>query len=697
MGFLNPILLLGVLAAAIPLLIHLWSRRQAKRVEFSSLMFLLVAHRQNVRRIQLKNLLILFLRVAIITLIALALARPLLKNQFSFAGARAKTSVVIILDNSFSMGYQGVQGQRFEKAKEVALEVANSLRHGDSIAVILMSDIADAVFMKLTRDLEAAKTEIRQAEVSSRSTLVPASMELAHDILETSVLPNREIYLISDFGKNGWNTWGRVPNRSEAKIFLLPIGEANEDNTSVEEVEVSNQLIGAHRPVQLSVSVNNHSVLSPGEITLTLYIDDRKRRSRSSNLPAREKIAATFTHKFESPGTHTGFVDLTPDRLQIDNRRYFAFDSYGQLRVLCVGDQTLYLRLALNPEAQLTPSTEYTILPVSCSVEEFIDFALEDYDAIIFADVLRLTDRIKQQLQKFIRAGKSVVYFVDDKVDVSSYNQFAAWLPASLGAVVDWDPPLTLSEFDSNHSIFGIFDVGDFSEPYAPQFYQGLILSPAEEASIISRLSNGMPLIVERRGDSGMSMIFNVSASQHNSSNLMINSHFVPLLQQTIIYAKAVQSAHDRNLLVGDTFTATYRHAKATKASVKRVDDPSELSETVSVGASGALRFDGTDLPGIYQVNVHGRDRLIRDFFAVNVEPTESDLHTIEIQEAIDRVGAQPIVNASSKPLDLELNSHRMGKEIWGELLIMALICMLIESILSNRERTAPGESSPAL
>ena len=116
MGFLNPILLLGVLAAAIPLLIHLWSRRQAKRVDFSSLMFLLVAHRQNVRRIQLKNLLILFLRVAIIALIALALARPLLKSQFSFAGARAKTSAVVILDNSFSMGYQGVQGQRFEKA-----------------------------------------------------------------------------------------------------------------------------------------------------------------------------------------------------------------------------------------------------------------------------------------------------------------------------------------------------------------------------------------------------------------------------------------------------------------------------------------------------------------------------------------------------------------------------------------------------
>ena len=696
MGFLNPILLLGVLAAAIPLLIHLWSRRQAKRVDFSSLMFLLVAHRQNVRRIQLKNLLILFLRVAIITLIALALARPLLKNQFSFAGARAKTSAVVILDNSFSMGYQGIQGQRFDKAKQVALEVADSLRHGDSVAAILMSDIPDTIFMKLTRDLDAAKAGIRQAEVSSRSTLVPPSLELAHDILETSVSPNKEIYLISDFGRNGWGTWGRVPNRSGAKIFLLPVGEANEDNASIEELQVSNQLIGAHHPVQLNVSVNNHSASSQGEITLTLFIDGKKRRSLTSNVPAREAIVATFTHKFESPGTHTGYVNLTPDRLQVDNRRYFAFGAYGQIRVLCVGEQTLYLTLALNPEMQATPSTEFTILPVSCSAQEFADFALEDYDVIIFADVPQLADRIKLQLQSFIRAGKSVVYFVGDKIDVSSYNQFSDWMPASLGALMDWHPPLTLSEFDANHPIFNIFGADDFSGQYAPQFYQGLIFNPAEDARVIAELSNRTSFVVERRIHSGRAIVFNVSASQRDASNLMVNPHFVPLLQQTVLYAKAIQSAHDRNLLVGDTFTANYRYAKATKASVERVGDPSGSTETVSISASGALRFDGADLPGIYQVDVHGKERLVRDFFAVNVEPTESDLRTIEIQEAIDRVGAQPMVPASSESLNLRLNSHRMGKEIWGELLILALVCMLIEGILSNHERTAPGESPPA-
>ena len=225
MGFLNPIFLFGILAAAVPLFIHLWSRRQAKTVDFSSLMFLLVAHRQSVRRIQLKHLLILLLRMAIIILIAVALARPLLKSPFLLADARAQASNVIILDNSYSMGYQGIQGERFEKARTIAREVIHSLRRGDSAALILMSDIPDAIFRKLTHELEQVKVAVDEAQISYRSTYVPPSLEMAHEILELSNDPNKEIYLISDFNQNGWDNWDRVPNRSGARIFLLPVGE----------------------------------------------------------------------------------------------------------------------------------------------------------------------------------------------------------------------------------------------------------------------------------------------------------------------------------------------------------------------------------------------------------------------------------------------------------------------------------------
>ena len=696
MGFLNPIFLLGILAAAVPLIIHLWRRHQAKTVDFSSLMFLLAAHRQNVRRIQLKHLLILLLRVLIIILIALALARPLLKNRFAFAGARTKTSAVIILDNSYSMGYQGIQGGRFEVAKEMALEIAQSLQRGDSVSVILMSDIPDSLFPKLTKDLNQVKEAIRHSQISYRATLVPPNLEMAHDILEASNDPNKEIYLISDFNRNGWADWNHVPNRSGARIFLLPLNDEVTDNISIEEVQASSQLIGLGLPIELGTTIGVHSDAPLANAVLTLFIDEQKRRSISPQAGAGESVTLTFTHQFESPGTHTGYLELTSDRLPIDNRRYFAFDAYGQIRVLCVGNQTMFLTLALNPSVQGQPNTGSSFLPVTASLEALEDLTLTEYDILILADLPAFSVRVQQQLQAFMRAGKSVIYFVGDDVDTVNYNAFADWLPVNVGQPIAWQPPATLSSYQEDSPIFEVFKGEDFTGQYAPQFYRGLELQPAEDARIVAQLSDGTPFLIERPIDRGIALLFNVSATQLDASNLLVNQNFLPLLQQVVLYTKAVQSAHQRNLIVGAPYAANYRWSGATTVQITRLGDTTHSSETLSLAEDGSLTFSGTDVPGIYQVEGQGRDTLLRDFFAVNVDATESNLQPIPIQEAAERIGAQTAVISEPEVLEQTLNTYRVGVEIWSELLLIALILMLVEGILSNRESAISDDSTPS-
>ena len=72
------------------------------------------------------------------------------------------------------MGYQGIQGGRFEVAKGMALEIAQSLRRGDSASVILMSDIPDSLFPKLTKDLNQVREAIRRSQISYRANVGPA-------------------------------------------------------------------------------------------------------------------------------------------------------------------------------------------------------------------------------------------------------------------------------------------------------------------------------------------------------------------------------------------------------------------------------------------------------------------------------------------------------------------------------------------
>mgnify|MGYP001050245299 CR=1 FL=1 len=72
MNFLNPLFLALLAAAAIPLVIHLFSRRKVREVRFSTLRFLALSDRRSMRRINLRRLILLALRMAAIALIALA-------------------------------------------------------------------------------------------------------------------------------------------------------------------------------------------------------------------------------------------------------------------------------------------------------------------------------------------------------------------------------------------------------------------------------------------------------------------------------------------------------------------------------------------------------------------------------------------------------------------------------------------------
>ena len=755
MAFLNPLFLFGLLATGIPLVIHLWNRRRVVTIDFSSLIFITAAHRENARRFQLRQLLILLLRMAIIALIAFALARPFLTLGLPVASVRAKTDVIIVLDNSYSMAYQDVNGIRLDKAKALATDIIDTLRHGDSAALILMSDIPTPVFRQLTPDIESVTAAINDTETSYRTTNVQPSLELAHEILAESKQLNKEIYLISDFAQNGWANWNRLPNRSGARISLIPIAEGEAHNISIKEIRPSNQLIGVDLPFQLNVTTVNHSVAPLNQNILTLFIGGEKQKTMSFSAAANESLNTALTYNFSTPGTHIGYLTLTDDRLNIDNQRYFALDAVGEVRVLCVGEQTEYLTLALNPhksgyrssvvgrrlrgesvksDPSLTDSRKLItdnysntmILPTQCTPDEFVTFPLEDYDVIVLADVLTMSRQINARLQEFIRQGKSIIAFVSDRSNATSYNApDNVWLPARLGSPLTWTPPQQVRVYEETHPIFDIFPSEGFSMQYAPQFYNGIALQASSESNVIARFGDDTPFLVERSQGTSTVLLYNCGlfVQQMTTSNvstttytndLLVNPYFLPMLQQSVLYTTIASN----NLLtwsghIGDTYTAHYPRSAGGKASIRLMETDSRQQEEVSspetslpmetndsrqfpiailpIAEDGTLRFQGTERPGIYQIEVRTQDSIQRDFFAVNVDTTEADLTEIPLAQAAARVGAQttadPEIEGTTVTADA-YNVKRHGREIWGELLVLVVCLMLLESFLSNREST---------
>src|SRR6186713_151631 len=106
MSFLNAILLAGAAAFLIPLIIHLLNKRRVVTVRWGAMHLLHEALRQKKRNVKLEQLLLLLVRIGIPILLALCLARPVLTWFQNLMGG-SKSSLIVLLDNSFSMRAPG--------------------------------------------------------------------------------------------------------------------------------------------------------------------------------------------------------------------------------------------------------------------------------------------------------------------------------------------------------------------------------------------------------------------------------------------------------------------------------------------------------------------------------------------------------------------------------------------------------------
>src|SRR5690606_3563032 len=136
MAFLTPLFLFGLLAAALPVAIHLIRKEKPPRVVFSSIRFLKNTSRKLILFQQIQQWLLLLLRAAVICLLVFAFARPLFDSRLSSLVAADPQSVVILVDVSMSMQY----GDRFERASDEALSVLSGLNVGDEVAVVAFAN-----------------------------------------------------------------------------------------------------------------------------------------------------------------------------------------------------------------------------------------------------------------------------------------------------------------------------------------------------------------------------------------------------------------------------------------------------------------------------------------------------------------------------------------------------------------------------
>src|SRR5438034_4366896 len=184
MSFLAPAFLLGLAALAIPVFIHLIQRERKRVVEFPSLMFVRRIPYQSVRRRRIRHLPLLLLRAAAIALIVAAFARPFFQRSAAAAAMAGGTrEVVILLDQSASMGY----GDHWTRARDEARKVIASLSVNDKATLVLFSRNAEES-IRATSDRGRLEASLAAAKPTAGATRYGPALKLAESILARSSL-----------------------------------------------------------------------------------------------------------------------------------------------------------------------------------------------------------------------------------------------------------------------------------------------------------------------------------------------------------------------------------------------------------------------------------------------------------------------------------------------------------------------------
>src|SRR4051794_40293409 len=210
MGVLAPLYLAGLAALSLPLIFHLVRRTPRGRQEFSSLMFLLPSPPRLTRRSRLDQIVLLLMRLAALALLALAFARPFLRESATLSLNDLKARrVAILVDTSASMRRGDLWNQALAQVEK---ELADLGPHDEVALFTFGNHLQTQVgFDTVEANAEASRKEIaRQAAKKLRPTweatdlgaalaAVASQLDATTDVKQLPAEP--QIIVISDFQK----------------------------------------------------------------------------------------------------------------------------------------------------------------------------------------------------------------------------------------------------------------------------------------------------------------------------------------------------------------------------------------------------------------------------------------------------------------------------------------------------------------
>lgn len=682
MGFLNGILWIAASAALIPLALHLFFRRRVKVVEFSSLRYLKEMEKHQLRRLKIRQWLLLILRMLIVIVVVAAFARPTARD--GAIGSHASVSAVVLIDNSASMGRTVADGSLLELGRTRTRQLLEVFSQSDEVALINLSRSGSASNETMA-SAAVALQKLDRLQRSGSAADLQYGLQAATDLLGRAKSLNRELYVVSDRQRSS------LPEKdflaeADIPVYLLDLPLEEVDNLGIVAVDFGGQLIQPGHDFDVVATINNYGRRPSDQRLASLHLDGRRVAQVDFSVAPGTESTVRFTRSVSSTGFHSGYIEISDDHFAADNRFYFSFRIPDQSNLLIIdGDPAARLvALALQPNDEIS---QYWSVKTA-QLDELSQVNFLDYEVVVLAGLPQLNDTQLRRLQSFLRRGGGLFAFYGSGTDIEHFN--SAWsditgvrYQQAMRTNFTRAGYYTVTEFALDHPIFQPFGF-DQTAPPDLKFFSLPKVEALATARTLMTFSGGQPALVETTYSEGRVLTFTGSIAPAHG-DLASHGFFVPFISRVIEYLASDLTSLETRLYAGQNITRAVPPTGSTVYEVEVIRPDGQTFRVIPQDDDGALvvRLGAIELEGIYRLMSAGREI---DRLAVNVQPSECDLAAVDADQFITSLGAsEHRLLEFDQPLAAAIADFRVGRELWQLVLWLAVLLLAAEMLLGRR------------
>ncbi len=547
--FVNPGLLAGAAAVAVPIILHLWRRRRPRRLPFSDLRFLEEEQTRRARQLGLQRWLLLLLRVLALLCVVLGVARPRLPGLAR--AADGAVSAVFILDASASMQTQLDGGTRFDAAVLACAELAAALPPGSEVQVVRAGDSAASLLGEWTAAPLALDPVLAGTTAGEGGCDLPAALREAVRWCRQARRQPADIFLLSDLQRGAVDAGAlraalaELAAAGRPRLLLHRVGE-QVPNGGVRAVRLPLRALRAGETFALAAEVRQERA---GEV---FALELGGQRVAEAVALGQEGAVSEVVFSVAAPaaGRHRGRVVKRSDRLPVDDDFPFVLAVRERVAVLLLhgaergeaGGRGGWRRLAaaLDPLAVATGEGQapgdglFAVRALPAGL--LTDGDLAAADVALLVDPLPLGRQQLGALVGWLEGGGAAVFWLGDPEQSAELARdllpalalpgradFRARAPASQERTRLLAPGHPAFQGFGDEPLATLADIG----------YRRFHALDAGEHQAPLVFSGGAPALIEARRGAGVFCVFPFNLTLE-ASDLPLSPMFLPLVQRLV-------------------------------------------------------------------------------------------------------------------------------------------------------------------